>query len=123
MYFFFLSINSYLQTIDMNRQIIVPPTNLNVSGNVSKSPITDIQYFPRPIKTIATISAQNATTVNPNETVNVVFRAPIVSSSSNQSMRPPPPPPPKLKGHSEEPSSSIPDLGKVFFSPFIHLRG
>lgn len=49
---------------------------------------------------------------NPGDTVNVVFRAPVVSSSSNQSMRPPPPPPPKIKGHSEEPSSSIPDLGK-----------
>lgn len=46
------------------------------------------------------------------ENVSVVFRPPVVSSSC-QAMRPPPPPPPKLKNNAtEEPSSSIPDLGK-----------
>lgn len=41
-----------------------------------------------------------------------VFRTPVVSSTS-QPMRPPPPPPPlKAKTAPEEPSSSIPDLGK-----------
>lgn len=38
---------------------------------------------------------------------------PNTVSSSNQPMRPPPPPPPKIKSApSEEPSSSIPDLGE-----------
>lgn len=42
-----------------------------------------------------------------------VFRPPVVSSSSTPMRPPPPPPPPKNKGVSpEEPSSSIPDLGK-----------
>lgn len=60
------------------------------------------------------VNAQIPTqTVEPRETASVVFRPPVVSSSC-QSMRPPPPPPPKLKGTaSEEPSSSIPDLGKL----------
>lgn len=50
-----------------------------------------------------------------NETI---FRPPIVSSTSNplNPMRPPPPPPPKLKCvTTEEPSSSIPDLGEFKF--------
>lgn len=69
------------------------------------------------------VNAQNTgPTVEPRESANAVFRPPVVSSSC-QSMRPPPPPPPKLKGSaSEEPSSSIPDLGKsmqtlLFYSP------
>lgn len=50
-----------------------------------------------------------------------VFRPPVVSSTSTP-MRPPPPPPPKNKGVSpEEPSSSIPDLGKQFITSLIHL--
>lgn len=78
----------------------------------------EMQYFSRTTKKLTTIQ-QGTTTSTPSnlvDTVNVVFRAPVVSSSSNQSMRPPPPPPPKIKGHSEEPSSSIPDLGKFFHS-------
>lgn len=44
-----------------------------------------------------------------------VFRPPVVSSTSTPMRPPPPPPPPKIKGISpEEPSSSIPDLGKSF---------
>lgn len=91
---------------------------MNTAGSVAKSSITDIQYFPRPIKTMASMNSQtasHATISNPNEAVNVVFRAPVVSSSSNHSMRPPPPPPPpKIKCMSlEEPSSSIPDLGEL----------
>lgn len=80
----------------------------------------DVQYFPRssnnPNKKIIPVQGTANTTppTSHGDTVNVVFRAPVVSSSSNQSMRPPPPPPPKIKGHSEEPSSSIPDLGKSF---------
>lgn len=101
----------------MSRQIIVPPTHLSAAGNVTKATGADIHYFPRPIKTMAPMHTQampHATLSNPSEAVNVVFRAPVVSSSSNQSMRPPPPPPPKSKGHAEEPSSSIPDLGECF---------
>lgn len=42
-----------------------------------------------------------------------IFRPPVVSSTSTPMRPPPPPPPPKNKGISpEEPSSSIPDLGK-----------
>lgn len=42
-----------------------------------------------------------------------VFRPPVVSSSSTPMRPPPPPPPPRSKGSaSEEPSSSIPDLGE-----------
>lgn len=80
----------------------------------------DVQYFPRTTKKLTIQGANNSPPSNMNDTVNVVFRAPVVSSSSNQSMRPPPPPPPKIKGHSEEPSSSIPDLGK--FALFIFSR-
>lgn len=76
----------------------------------------DVQYFPRstnnPKKLLPVQGTANSPPTSHGDTVNVVFRAPVVSSSSNQSMRPPPPPPPKIKGHSEEPSSSIPDLGK-----------
>lgn len=45
-----------------------------------------------------------------------VFRPPVVSSSSSTPMRPPPPPPPpRVKASlSEEPSSSIPDLGELY---------
>lgn len=44
-----------------------------------------------------------------------IFRPPVVSSTSTPMRPPPPPPPPKIKGISpEEPSSSIPDLGKCF---------
>lgn len=59
--------------------------------------------------------------VNPNgnsndsqdNSVNVVFRPPVVSSSCQPMRPPPPPPPPKVKcAPSEEPSSSIPDLGE-----------
>lgn len=49
----------------------------------------------------------------------------VVVSSTSSSMRPPPPPPPPRarpsgegKGHHEEPTSSIPDLGKSFFIYF-----
>lgn len=47
-----------------------------------------------------------------------VFRPPVVSSSSSTPMRPPPPPPPPRTKTvvSEEPSSSIPDLGEIFSS-------
>lgn len=42
-----------------------------------------------------------------------LFRPPVVSSSSTPMRPPPPPPPPRTKATlSEEPSSSIPDLGK-----------
>lgn len=45
---------------------------------------------------------------------NNVFRPPVVSSSSTPMRPPPPPPPPRTKmAMSEEPSSSIPDLGKL----------
>lgn len=72
-----------------------------------------------PMANIAPTTNLLPTNTNPSENVNVVFRAPVVSSSSNQSMRPPPnPPPPKIKSHSEEPSSSIPDLGKWFSNVF-----
>lgn len=42
-----------------------------------------------------------------------VFRPPVVSSTSTSMRPPPPPPPPRIKPQStEEPSSSIPDLGE-----------
>lgn len=51
-----------------------------------------------------------------------LFRPPVVSSTSNPMRPPPPPPPPRIKGASpEEPSSSIPDLGKFFFSYIFHI--
>lgn len=81
------------------------------------------EYFPRSINNPKKVPVQGASANSPpnshGDTVNVVFRAPVVSSSSNQSMRPPPPPPPKTKGHSEEPSSSIPDLGKRSLFKFL----
>lgn len=92
-----------------------------VSSAVINENAEDVQYFPRstnnPKKILPVQGAANSPPTSHGDTVNVVFRAPVssrpvVSSSSNQSMRPPPPPPPKIKGHSEEPSSSIPDLGK-----------
>lgn len=72
----------------------------------------EVSYFPRVTKKLTVQGTNTTSPSNMGDTVNVVFRAPVVSSSSNQSMRPPPPPPPKIKGHPEEPSSSIPDLGK-----------
>lgn len=90
-----------------------------VSSAVINENAEDVQYFPRstnnPKKLLPVQGTASSPPTSHGDTVNVVFRAPVVSSSSNQSMRPPPPPPPKIKGHSEEPSSSIPDLGK-----FIH---
>lgn len=87
-----------------------------VSSAITNENAEDVQYFPRstnnPKKLLPVQGTANAPPTSHVDTVNVVFRAPVVSSSSNQSMRPPPPPPPKIKGHSEEPSSSIPDLGK-----------
>lgn len=57
---------------------------------------------------IDTVSIKQRTTHNRQIIVN-----PNTVSSSNQPMRPPPPPPPKVKSvPTEEPSSSIPDLGK-----------
>lgn len=86
-------------------------TNVGVTDNAE-----EVQYFPRTTKKLNTQGGPNSgPQSNIGDTVNVVFRAPVVSSSSNQSMRPPPPPPPKIKGHSEEPSSSIPDLGEFTF--------
>lgn len=74
------------QRIVTNRQIIVNPTT-------------------------TTSSSSNGNSRDP--TVNVVFRPPVVSSSCQPMRPPPPPPPPKIKcTPSEEPSSSIPDLGK-----------
>lgn len=119
----------------MNRQIIMQPKSI-VGGNITvNGPQTatavavtentdEVQYFPRTTKKLAAQGANNALPTNLAETVNVVFRAPVVSSSSNQSMRPPPPPPPKIKGHSEEPSSSIPDLGEFvfFFFPYFYIE-
>lgn len=121
---------SYLfQVNNLNRQIIMQPKSIvagngSVNGsqtatNVSGTENTEeVQYFSRASKKLNTQGANNATTSNLVDNVNVVFRAPVVSSSSNQSMRPPPPPPPKIKGHSEEPSSSIPDLGEFHFLSF-----
>lgn len=101
-----------------------------VSSAVINENAEDVQYFPRstnnPNKKLLPVQGTaNSPPTSHGDTVNVVFRAPVssrpvVSSSSNQSMRPPPPPPPKIKGHSEEPSSSIPDLGKWCFDHF-HL--
>lgn len=115
------------QVNNINRQIIMQPKNI-VSGNVNVNGqqtatnvgvtenAEEVQYFPRTTKKLTTQGGPNSgPQSNINDTVNVVFRAPVVSSSSNQSMRPPPPPPPKIKGHSEEPSSSIPDLGEFTF--------
>lgn len=127
--FFFLSA---FQMNNINRQIIVQPKILNSNAS-SVSPvipttetIDDMQFYSRPAKKILPINVQtslNSTVSNPSENVNVVFRAPVVSSSSNQSnhqMRPPPPPPPKIK-NSEEPSSSIPDLGKFYTAFFTFI--
>lgn len=111
------------QRIILNRQIIVQPnangstsTNSGVHGD--QQSIDDIHFSAR-AKKLTALNGQGSSsnsmsaTTNAGDTVNVVFRAPIVSSSSNQPMRPPPPPPPKIKGvPSEEPSSSIPDLGE-----------
>lgn len=73
---------------------------------------------PEPRKYI--VSRQvNVISSGDNETI---FRPPIVSSTSNplNPMRPPPPPPPKLKCvTTEEPSSSIPDLGELTFFGFL----
>lgn len=93
-----------------------------VSSAVINENAEDVQYFPRSTNNLKKIPVQGTANSPPTshvDNVNVVFRAPVVSSSSNQSMRPPPPPPPKIKGHSEEPSSSIPDLGKsIYYSMF-----
>ncbi|XP_043468826.1 uncharacterized proline-rich protein-like isoform X2 [Leptopilina heterotoma] len=55
---------------------------------------------------------------------------PSVVVSSTSSMRPPPPPPPPRprpsnegKGHHEEPTSSIPDLGESIYSSLPRLKG
>lgn len=117
------------QINNMNRQIIMQPKTISAGSSSATvagtqvAPVVaitdnveEVAYFPRTGKKMI----QGATNSPPStlgDAVNVVFRAPVVSSSSNQSMRPPPPPPPKIKGHSEEPSSSIPDLGK--FIQFI----
>lgn len=113
---------------NLNRQIIMQPKSI-VAGSTMSSVgpqtasvlavtenVEDLQYFPRATKKLSVQGTSNSSPSNLSDTVNVVFRAPVVSSSSNQSMRPPPPPPPKIKGHSEEPSSSIPDLGEFVFS-------
>lgn len=120
------------QINNLNRQIIMQPKSIVAGGNITTAvcgPQTasivavtensdELQYFPRATKKLTVQGATNSTPASLGDAVNVVFRAPVVSSSSNQSMRPPPPPPPKIKGHSEEPSSSIPDLGKFYHSKF-----
>lgn len=116
------------QMNNLNRQIIMQPKSIvagtshaTVSGaqTVPVVAVTDsadeVQYFPRATKKLTVQGTTSSPPTSLSDTVNVVFRAPVVSSSSNQSMRPPPPPPPKIKGHSEEPSSSIPDLGEFHF--------
>lgn len=123
---------------NLNRQIIMQPKSIVAGGSIvavggsqaasfvaiAENP-DDVQYFPRTTvsKKLTVQGATSSPSSDLGDTVNVVFRAPVVSSSSNQSMRPPPPPPPKIKGHSEEPSSSIPDLGEyllLFFSYCIY---
>lgn len=157
------------QHIILNRRIIVQPNNDNdlhdckqtnyANGSSSSSaikdpiPIEDIQFHAL-VKKSTIISGQDMSTnlipasSNSGDTLNVVFRAPIVSSSSSNSsaanislrkckqntytnlntpspcssppmMRPPPPPPPPKIKSSEEPSSSIPDLGEKFFFIFL----
>lgn len=59
------------------------------------------------------VNANSKSISDSRDSMNVVFRPPVVSSSCTPMRPPPPPPPPKLKANaSEEPSSSIPDLGK-----------
>lgn len=127
------------QMNNLNRQIIMQPKSIVAGGSItsvgqqtaSVVAVTEnqdeMQYFPRTTKKISAQGPSNSSASNLGDTVNVVFRAPVVSSSSNQSMRPPPPPPPKIKGHSEEPSSSIPDLGKflnhnILFFPVLFIK-
>lgn len=109
----------------MQPKSIVAGTSIATVGASQTVPVVavtesvdDVQYFQRTTKKL-TVQGTTSSPSNLGDTVNVVFRAPVVSSSSNQSMRPPPPPPPKIKGHSEEPSSSIPDLGKFQCSLII----
>lgn len=65
------------------------------------------------------IVSRQVNVISSGDNNETIFRPPIVSSTSNplNPMRPPPPPPPpKLKCvTTEEPSSSIPDLGESFF--------
>lgn len=121
------------QMNNLNRQIIMQPksivagTSIATVGGTQTVPVVavtdsadEVQYFPRATKKLTVQGSTSSPPTSLGDTVNVVFRAPVVSSSSsNQSMRPPPPPPPKIKGHSEEPSSSIPDLGELRLS-FTH---
>lgn len=62
------------------------------------------------------IVSRQVNVISSGDSNETIFRPPIVSSTSNplNPMRPPPPPPPpKLKCvTTEEPSSSIPDLGE-----------
>lgn len=73
------------------------------------------------------IVSRQVNVISSGDNNETIFRPPIVSSTSNplNPMRPPPPPPPpKLKCvTTEEPSSSIPDLGEfsLFFSLSINF--
>lgn len=76
----------------------------NISSQVASEPKKFI--LSRQVNVISNAS-------NLDRDSNGVFRPPVVSSTSTPMRPPPPPPPPKVKGVSpEEPSSSIPDLGK-----------
>lgn len=84
-------------------------SDTNVAGIVQpnhSSQVTEPKKF--------VLSRQVNVISNVDRDINgTVFRPPVVSSTSTPMRPPPPPPPPKNKGVSpEEPSSSIPDLGK-----------
>lgn len=95
-----------------NRQYHNNDTNVGggvvVQQNHSSSVVSEPKKF--------VLSRQVNVISNVDRDINgTVFRPPVVSSTSTPMRPPPPPPPPKIKGISpEEPSSSIPDLGKSF---------
>lgn len=121
-------LQQYHQSNQQQKYVVTRHVNV-ISGNSNNNNNTHKHMDPIPLN--SNISS-NCSSSNHN---NNVFRTPVVSSSSNPSspststaMRPPPPPPPlKIKntsppimgGCSEEPSSSMPDLGEFIFYFFF----
>lgn len=92
------------------------PVQQPTDGLLKRGGASDTSAMNRQV-IVNTCNGKSTNESRDSASVNVVFRPPVVSSSCQPMRPPPPPPPPKSKiNASEEPSSSIPDLGEY---PFI----
>ena len=99
----------------------LPPRNqVNViASGVTSGPIKTNNDVSKEVASVGNVVMPTNTAI---ATTTTIFRPPVVSSTSAATMRPPPPPPPLTKLRTvppEEPSSSIPDLGKSQTNSFL----